>query len=338
MYLAMTVSIHASAWEATSHGPEQSTASSCHVSIHASAWEATGTTDVSNDSNAYRQFQSTPPHGRRRSQGGGIWCSVNPASAWEATRAFQSTPPHGRRPGLYRSSAVTSVSIHASAWEATIHASGAWEFQSTPPHGRRPVNGHTIAAPVSIHASAWEATMADGHARIGVSIHASAWEATYGRAKACGLIPVSIHASAWEATSFTRRGAGASTHVSIHASAWEATPPRTPPRRRCFNPRLRMGGDHHVIDVRRIRTVGFNPRLRMGGDCGSSSGEALGVKVSIHASAWEATTPIDRPDGRSGVSIHASAWEATGHGRLECVCGSSFNPRLRMGGDDRESR
>ena len=76
---------------------------------------------------------------------------------------FQSTPPRGRRPpDALRIRTLSSVSIHASAWEATvqgtaradrilvsIHAS-AWEatgsiiagicfflFQSTPPRGRR---------------------------------------------------------------------------------------------------------------------------------------------------------------------------------------------------------
>ena len=79
----------------------------------------------------------------------------------------------------------TSVSIHASAWEATqigsIRRSGMELFQSTPPHGRRRgvLSGSTVQI-VSIHASAWEATVPYiGLARrIVVSIHASAWEAT----------------------------------------------------------------------------------------------------------------------------------------------------------------
>ena len=77
--------------------------------------------------------------------------------------------------------------------------------------------------------------------------------------------------------------------VSIHASAWEATgrhrsrPPdvpvqSTPPhgrrRRRCTL--KRCGGC-------------FNPRLRMGGDAGAAPSNVAGA-VSIHASAWEATT------------------------------------------------
>ena len=81
----------------------------------------------------------------------------------------------------------------------------------------------------------------------------------------------------------------------------------------------------------RYRTC-FNPRLRVGGDTNART-IVVGLEVSIHASAWEATflrnffvrlilfqsTP---PRGRrlyhaektyyvTGVSIHASAWEAT---------------------------
>ncbi len=115
-------------------------------------------------------FQSTPPHGRRRRRcraiAGRYHISIH-ASAWEATRRmqsgdfnprlrmggdcpadqlqFQSTPPHGRRLGgcdLIARQYLT-ISIHASAWEATrriaLHAFERQSvFQSTPPHGRRP--------------------------------------------------------------------------------------------------------------------------------------------------------------------------------------------------------
>ena len=76
-----------------------------------------------------------------------------------------------------------------------------------------------------------------------------------------------------------------------------------------FNPRLRMGGDGRRLRGQQLYR-GFNPRLRMGGDQRRRRGD-------------------DHP----GVSIHASAWEATSTGRARCRHQDRFNPRLRMGGD-----
>ena len=187
------------------------------VSIHASAWEATSRRPRPEHT---RRFQSTPPRGRRqrRSRGRVQRQSFNPRLRVGGDLRRQ-LPPQ----------ALAFVSIHASAWEATsrifsyghgggvsIHAS-AWEASeiSIP---------MIVRIPVSIHASAWEATPVRRHISQGrrVSIHASAWEASHpgnsgkilesfqstpprGRRRwpACGLqfaVPVSIHASAWEAT------------------------------------------------------------------------------------------------------------------------------------------
>ena len=99
---------------------------------------------------------------------------------------------------------------------------------------------------------------------------------------------------------------------------------------RCFNPRPRMGGDHHWQMV------------------------VLAQHVSIHAPAWGATnTPkynvgqltfqSTPPHGgrpgppkphrqESAVSIHAPAWGATS-GQGPGGEGDCFNPRPRMGGD-----
>jgi len=77
-------------------------------------------------------FRSTLPHGKRRGRR---------AVAWRRS-VFRSTLPHGKRrlgPRPYGRGA--SVSIHASAWEAT-----------------RSVVHDLRRHPVSIHASAWEAT------------------------------------------------------------------------------------------------------------------------------------------------------------------------------------
>ena len=104
---------------------------------------------------------------------------------------------------------------------------------------------------------------------------------------------------------------------------------------RSFNPRLRVGGDAHDF-AGDFGPASFNPRLRVGGDLGLGNVDINQLRVSIHASAWEATESIAQlmhaviacfnprlrvgGDGIRGffaflkamrVSIHASAWEAT---------------------------
>ena len=166
-------------------------------------------------------------------------------------------------------------------------------FQSTPPRGRRP-SGY-----------------ARGLVAGDVSIHASAREATLEWFDEQGNRHVSIHASAREATGFVG-GHRPSAQVSIHASAREATWTRwhNPEYRSCFNPRLRAGGDPPAGQTR-----------------------AASFCVSIHASAREATPHGQSFRGRFQVSIHASAREATWSTPTTDSPSSSFNPRLRAGGD-----
>ena len=146
----LTVSIHASAWEANHQ----------RQSLHGHQTSFNPRLRVGGDRREIEQmqgnstFQSTPPRGRRRM----------PVAQIINTRRFQSTPPRGRRPPLIPPPGhPRQVSIHASAWEASSH----WRSDSR-------------IFPVSIHASAWEATTSSTHAprTCGVSIHASAWEAT----------------------------------------------------------------------------------------------------------------------------------------------------------------
>ena len=94
-----------------------------------------------------------------------------------------------------------------------------------------------------------------------------------------------------------------------------------------------MGGDD-ASGKPRMSIIGFNPRLRMGGDMASVDRWRL-LHVSIHASAWEATTSCSAPPGgtacfnprlRMGGDFRPRAY---GSGRYR------FNPRLRMGGDRR---
>jgi len=99
------------------------------VSIHAPAWGAT----IYPRRISYRlRFQSTRPHGARRSQGGIsiMLCRFNPRARMgrDATKQTQEAE-------------VYSVSIHAPAWGATsfdgVAVYNQHMFQSTRPHGAR---------------------------------------------------------------------------------------------------------------------------------------------------------------------------------------------------------
>ncbi len=146
-----------------------------------------------------------------------------------------------------------------------------------------------------------------------VSIHASAREATLDRSVWDAAVEVSIHASAREATS--ARPSRAST-----PSVFQSTPPRGRRRRSAsacaapasFNPRLRAGGDRSSARWCPCSPC-FNPRLRAGGDVPPGTGASPTIRVSIHASAREATR-------------RCWLWVT----RRRC-----FNPRLRAGGDRR---
>ena len=107
-------------------------------------------------------------------------------------------------------------------------------------------------------------------------------------------------------------------------------------RRKSFNPRLRVGGDARGKGLWTAQFVSFNPRLRVGGDFFGTDSTA-GSSVSIHASAWEATSDGRRMVQTKLVSIHASAWEATCRKQTPSAWKWSFNPRLRVGGDADQS-
>ena len=143
--------------------------------------------------------------------------------------------------------------------------------------------------------------------------------------------------------------------ISIHASAKEATTVSSfSGVTEYFNPRLREGGDKEYL-----RNNGgkknFNPRLREGGDGIQRHNRLEESKISIHASAKEATcrriicifiilfyfNPRLREGGdcveiqkqcMNGISIHASAKEATYAVAID-IDYVDFNPRLREGGD-----
>ena len=103
--------------------------------------------------------------------------------------------------------------------------------------------------------------------------------------------------------------------ISIHASAKEATTVSSfSGVTEYFNPRLREGGDkeYHRNNGGKKN---FNPRLREGGDGIQRHNRLEESKISIHASAKEAT--------RTGVADVDAIYD--------------FNPRLREGGDSESS-
>ena len=122
--------------------------------------------------------------------------------------------------------------------------------------------------------------------------------------------------------------------VSIHASAREATIAKTliTGLAEGFNPRLRTGGDAFWLGSVWHGHC-FNPRLRTGGDFPQVAHNIADLRVSIHASAREATPVPLHAHPQHAVSIHASAREATTDGEHPPRVQSSFNPRLRTGGD-----
>ncbi len=120
-----------------------------------------------------------------------------------------------------------------------------------------------------------------------------------------------------------------------------------------FNPRLRVGGDACLSGAKGGQSC-FNPRLRVGGDvakrdfqlCANlfqstpprgrrrclSSLTRVSCRVSIHASAWEATKvkTRSRQSGTFQSTPPRGRRQAKEVQVLRLWC---FNPRLRVGGD-----
>ena len=234
-------------------------------------------------------FQSTPPRGRR------------PAHAYECPPdcMFQSTPPRGRRrQGGGNGTKIYKVSIHASAWEATCSS----VF---------PLNGLTGFNP--------RLRVGGDHLGKAIGYNSGWFQSTPPRGRRRGS-----DAPVRSPGSFNPR-----LRVGGDGSRRRS---RGLPNR--FNPRLRVGGDDGDWPLP-VATESFNPRLRVGGDgpaCAWRTGtiwfqstpprgrrhprraaSRWPSRVSIHASAWEAT-PLGMVLQRAfscRVSIHASAWEAT---------------------------
>ncbi len=127
---------------------------------------------------------------------------------------------------------------------------------------------------------------------------------------------------------------GLAKHVSIHAPAWGAT------RRflwypcvlRCFNPRTRVGCDHHHREQSGAPHC-FNPRTRVGCDAMRTNRYRRFFEVSIHAPAWGATIEASIPSGPPVMfqSTHPRGVrrDTSRHAQI-IMC---FNPRTRVGCD-----
>ena len=191
---------------------------------------------------------------------------------------------------------------------------------------------------------------------MGVSIHASAREATAFNLQSITDLPVSIHASAREATivkadfaaeleRFNPRlrtgGDRREAQIRIVANKFQSTPPhgrrlRSPNHCKALMPvSIHASAREATVDIKmELRIIqSFNPRLRTGGDAQVLWDYVLHFQVSIHASAREATLPRWPTISNKSVSIHASAREATASSIMSPGTISSFNPRLRTGGD-----
>ena len=129
------------------------------------------------------------------------------------------------------------------------------------------------------------------------------------------LIFVSIHAPAWGATAARGRSIRME-HVSIHAPAWGATA---------------------KASQRGLLPASFNPRARVGRDFPGCFSAADTLDVSIHAPAWGATVAYLPRAVNPAVSIHAPAWGATSPAHARRRAPHCFNPRARVGRDQKQA-
>ena len=170
--LALSISIHAPQWGATTLAPQQLYRS--RISIHAPQWGATSA--VRRSTSFDRYFNPRTPVG----------CDFNAAASPQRNPQFQSTHPSGVRLHLAAGRLVAGViSIHAPQWGATFEQCRVGAVLRISIHA--PQWGATLDAlaldrftTISIHAPQWGATAFDDpyEARHIISIHAPQWGAT----------------------------------------------------------------------------------------------------------------------------------------------------------------
>ena len=247
------------------------------------------------------------------------------SSDWLIFGKFQSTPPRGRRPVIGEDEARGE------------------EFQSTPPRGRRRrppgqrrpacrcfnprlrVGGDiSRSAPVTVQTGFNPRLRVGGDARDqrgigGRGCFNPRLRVGGDRRTASGMASRRLFQSTPPRGRRPSGPASGATDVNL----FQSTPPRG--RRQLL----------HALLFKLIRFQSTPPR-----------GRRRFFSFRRQQRRWFQSTP---PRGRrravynaesryAGVSIHASAWEATGHRRLWLALPERFNPRLRVGGDQKNHR
>ena len=260
-----------------------------HVSIHASAREATSQSRMSaSQTRCFNPRLRTGGDLPRLQCGALVILSFNPRlrTGGDNPAAPATTPDARFNPRLRTGGdawAAVRSGCTATGFNPRLRTGGdvlpppvrrlPRRFQSTPPHGRRLM----LVLPTAVNSNEFQSTPPHGRRRPPSKLQSVRRH-------------VSIHASAREATSQSRMSAS---------------------QTRCFNPRLRTGGDLPRLQCGALVILSFNPRLRTGGD----------------NPAAPATTPDARFNPR--LRTGGDAWAAV---RSGCTA-TGFNPRLRTGGD-----
>ncbi len=303
------VSIHASARDATQGAG--AVLPGVRVSIHASARDAT----KSPQAPVLRliEFQSTRPRGTRP--------AGNPGQR-SGGDEFQSTRPRGTR--------------------LIVGSYGIWygqQFQSTRPRGTRPRGEHQIPG----LGPRFNPRVREGRDTTGP--HGLTPFRRFQSTRPRGTRHPPPCPAAPPPASFNprvREGRDLNLEKSTQALVlFQSTRPRGTRRLRrpvllkvvVFQSTRPRGTRHYLERYREAEDACFNPRVREGRDHDVPSLAAEVIKVSIHASARDATLRLYGLRREVAVSIHASARDATAAFFASSICATGFNPRVREGRD-----
>ena len=176
------------------HSARQLSTNNHKISIHASTWEATWCQKMYLPCH---RFQFMPLHERQRAEKlatSKLQISIH-ASTWEATCASLTTYP-------WVANFNSCLYMRGNAIGSRLHYRNLYFNSCLYMRGNLTGCYYVSITSISIHASTWEATVKQvmENPELTISIHASTWEATnlgwvFGT---CAYI--SIHASTWEAT------------------------------------------------------------------------------------------------------------------------------------------
>ena len=262
------------------------------VSIHAPARGATTGNDFARISR--HRFQSTRPHGARRSI---AWNTSKPSG-------FNPRARTGRDGSTLRGVGQCCVSIHAPARGATVELRESATLAEVSIHA--PARGATAARPpravtrgVSIHAPARGATSIPASAVVACAFQSTRPHGARLERLAHSVLRHGFQSTRPHGARHSRAILGAELErVSIHAPARGATALSCARSRTmtCFNPRARTGRDDDTT-LTTAANAGFNPRARTGRDA-EVGARAQCQGVSIHAPARGATRSCIRSAAR----------------------------------------